>query len=98
MFKKQILHIDDEPIDDNTIKMLKKGDRYKLFKINIELDTTDQKRLKIFYEILDEMPDIEIIRIVIRNSNNEFLKTLAEKTRFKAKKDLFEALQIEDCL
>ena len=76
--------------------MLKRGNRYKLFKLDIELDATDDHRLIIFYEILEKMPDMEICQIVVRNSSNDFLNTLAEKYMLKTKQDLYEILQIDN--
>ena len=96
MFKKQTIHIVDQPIDTYTIKMLKKGERYKLFKLDIEIDAEDPDRLEVFYQMLDELPHLEICRISVKYCNNELLDTLVGRSMFETKQDLFKVLETSD--
>ena len=93
MFQKQTIHIKSDPIDRDTIMMLKKSNRYKLFKFEINLCSTKIARLKIFTEMIEEMPDLEISEITLWESNNEVVNLLAEKTMFETKQDLFNVLR-----
>ena len=93
MFQKQIIQIlYNSPINDKTIEVLKRGDKYKLFKLKIDIDTKDQHQLRMFYRMLDEMPEFEIYMIHTRNCNNELIDTLAKKPTFKTIKDLLKVL------
>ena len=96
IFQKQIILIQKEPIDIYTIKMLKKNNRYKLFKLDISIDTQEQDRLKVFYQMLDELPEIEISSVQVDNCNNEFIDAVASKPMFKTKQDLYKVLEISD--
>ena len=94
MFQKQTMHINDEPIDHNTLKMLKRGDRYRLYILDIGLDSTDRKRPYVFYKMIEQMPDLKISKISVKNSTNRFLKTLMEKCKFDSKQDLLNVLDV----
>ena len=93
MFEKQTIHIEHNPIDEDTIMMLKRGNRYMLFKLDISIDSQDQDRLDIFYQMLEEMPEFEIFQINVQQCSNEFINALAKKSNFKTKQDLFKVLQ-----
>ena len=97
MFQKQKLLIENDLIDSNTIKMLKRGNRYKLFKLKITLPTYDLDRLQIFYQMLEEMPELEICNIKILDYNNDIVNTLFEKSNFKNKQDLFRVIDEDVC-
>ena len=96
MFKKQTIHIKDEPIDRHTITMLKRGNRYKMYKLDITLFNTHQDRLSLFYRILEEMPEFEISKIKILGNNNNLIETLVQKSYFKTKQDLFKVIESKD--
>ena len=66
MFIKQQIDLHNQRIDELTIKVLKRGDRYKLFKFSILIYGTDKERIKMFYRMLDEMPDLELKSIDLR--------------------------------
>ena len=74
--------------------MLKRGGKYRLYKLDIGLDLIDLKRLKIFYSMIEDMPELEISKISVKHSNNEFLETLMEKCKFDSKQDLFNVLDV----
>ena len=69
MFKKQTITINckHQKIDQNTLKTLKKDDRFKLFNFDIYLDYENKKQVKMVYTLLDEIPDLEISKIDIVN-------------------------------
>ena len=60
MFRKQTITIGRQRIDDLTIKALKRGNWYKLFKFSITIDGDDKERIEMFYKMLDELPNLEI--------------------------------------
>ena len=96
MFEKQVIYLKyDQPIDEKTIEALKRGDRYKLFKLDIENYNNDEDRLQVFYKMLDEMPDLEISMIHVWQSDKELINTLAQKPIFRAKQNLFKVLDSE---
>ena len=94
MFEKQIIHIDNRPIDEKTIEVLRRGDRYKLFKLEIGIDAKEQNGIEVLYEMLDEMQELEIYMIHVKHCNNEIVDTLAQKPIFKKKQDLFKVLDL----
>ena len=96
MLQKQTISIsNDQLIDEKTIATLKRGDRYKLFKLDIRVDVKDEIRLEIFYRMLDEMPEFEISWIKLKNGNNDLINTLTTKPMFKNKQDLFDILEFD---
>ena len=48
-----------------------------------------------FYRMLDEMPEFEISRIKVKQGNNDLINTLATKSMFKTKQDLFNILEFD---
>ena len=96
MFQKQTMLINNEPISIQTISMLKRNSKYKLFKFDFEIDTLKDKRLQVFYQMLDELPELEICHIKVLNSSNTFITALAEKPMFETKQDLFKILESND--
>ena len=80
--EKQIIDFKSHPIDENTIKLLKRGNRYKLFKIVISLNTKKKDRLKIIYQILEAMPKIEIYKIIAYDINNGIINALLQMPAF----------------
>ena len=94
MLNKQTIHIRySQPLDDKTIEVLKKNDKYKLFKLDFEIEFYDQYRLDMFYKILEQMPDFEISKICVYNGDNDLIDTLMEKCNFETKQDLFGVLK-----
>ena len=49
-----------------------------------------------FYRMLDEMPEFEMSRIYVENGDNGFINTLATKSMFKTKQDLYDILEFDD--
>ena len=96
MFKKQTIDLEFQPIDDKTIEVLKKSEKYKLFKLSVFIDIPDQERLRMIYRLLDEMPEFEISKIKTFRGSNDLINTLAKKPMFKSKQELFEKLDFKD--
>ena len=97
MLEKQIIHIDSfQKVDERTIEALKRGERYKLFKLDFEVDYFDKNRLEILYRILDEIPELEIFKICSSCRLNQFINELAEKSNFKTKQDFFKVLDFKN--
>ena len=97
MFKKQTLDIRERRIDENTIKVLLRGDRYKLFNIKVDIDPTDIDRTEMFYNMLDAIPELEFQNIAVRNKcDKEFIDILLQKSIYKTKEELFEVLYFND--
>ena len=67
-----------------------------MFKLDIDIDVEDQHRLEMFYSMLDEMPELEVCRIKVDRGDNEFINTLAQKSMFKTKQELFKILDYDN--
>ena len=93
MFKKQTIHISERNIDENTIKVLKRGERYKWFKLDICIDNSDQTRVDMIYWMLDILPEFEIKRIGVIKGDNELINGLKQLPIFKDKEDPFKVLE-----
>ena len=52
---------------------------------------------EILYKMLDEMPEFEICKIKLWNSNTDLINTLATKSIFRNKQDLFNKLELCGC-
>ena len=96
MLIKQTATIFHELIDENTINMLKKGEKYKLFKfifkhVNLKKTTFCYKH---FDRILDEMPQLEIEKLIILNDKLGLINKLVTLYKFESKQDLFEILTL----
>ena len=93
MFMKQTINIKfDQPIDDKTIEVLKRGNRYKLFKLDIVVDSDNKDRFEIFCQMLDKMPGFEISMIYVRGDINRLISTLSKKPNFATQQDLYNVL------
>ena len=77
--------------DERTIKVLKKGSKYKLFKFSFRI-FYDQSRIKLFYRMLDELPGLLIDQIYLFTSENEIIHTLMKKSNFQTKQDLYRVI------
>ena len=75
-----LIDIKKERIDMYTMKMLKRGKRYKLFKLDIGIG-----RLMMFYKILDDFPHLEICNITMTGCKNITLDALTNKSMFQTK-------------
>ena len=95
MLQKQTIHLGDQKIDERTINALKKNDRYKLFKLDIQISIEDQARLRVFYRLIEEMPDFEVCRIDINKSSNDLINTLAKKLIVENKQELYKILEVD---
>ena len=63
--------------DENTLIMLKKADRFRLFKFKISIfHRANQDNLKIAYKLLDQFPELEIETLRIFDGNKNILDTL----------------------
>ena len=96
MLNKQIIHIGMKPIDDKTIEALKRGDKYKLFKLDIQINYEDKDRLQIFYRMLEELPEFEIYNIGVLYGDNKFIYKLGENPIFKNYQYLLKVLNMND--
>ena len=85
-----------QAIDEKTIEIFRRANRYKLFKLDAVIDIEDQPRLQMFYHMLDQMPDFEIERIEAEARDNQLIRTLASKPIFQTKQDLFKVLEVND--
>ena len=94
MFQKQTISLENQKIDEKTIKVLKRGDRYKLFKFTFQIDGSRQDYNELIYRMLDEMPELEVSKISGFFKNDDVISILAEKPMFKTKKDLFKVIQL----
>ena len=94
MFTKQIIYMHGQRIDENTIKVLKRGNKYRLFKLEIDIDFNDIERTEIFYKMLDEMPNIEFYELFVRSRCDEdLINLLLKKSIHKTRDELFKVLQ-----
>ena len=94
MFTKQTIFIEHQRIDEKTIEVLKRGNRYKLFKFSIIIDSKDKERIKMFYKMLDEMPVLEIKRIkFVSRWSKDIIDTLLQKSIYKTPDELYKVLE-----
>ena len=93
MFKKQTIELSDQQTySSGTINILKKGNRYKLFKFIFPITNCNLINDQIKIPILDEMPNIDIEKIHTNRFDNQTIQTLLQKTKFETKQDLFKVL------
>ena len=83
MLKKQTIDLRYQKVDINTIRILKRGERYKSFKFIVELDNDYPYGVALIYKMLDDMPGIEILKIYVKNGTNTNIKELSKKPMFK---------------
>ena len=96
MFTKQTINLRWCVIDENTIKLLKRGNRYKLYKFIIQLNYLNQQQVKTVYQMLDQMAELDISEISVENTNEDVTHMLAQKAMFKDKQDLYKVLKFKD--
>ena len=90
---KQTIDLTDEQTwSPKTISILKRGNRYKLFKFIISLKNCYGKRGRIKIPILDEIPNIEVEGIHSKQCGKLLIKALASKLRIDNKQDLIRML------
>ena len=76
--------------------MFKRGDRYKLFKFEIDIDIDQLMTLNNLYKILDELPDFKFSKIHLNRASNEFVNTFTQKILQMKRQDLFKVLKIDE--
>ena len=100
MFQKQTIDLIFKRTDENTIKALKRGYKYKLYKfrmlIHIHPTIEDENRMK--YKLLDEFQDLEMNEIYLFGEINKSINALTKKAMFKTKQDLFKVLATDEFL
>ena len=93
MFTKQTMELDRAEIDDKVIRMLKKVDRYKLFKFGMKINSNDEGSDWNLRKILNEMPDSQFSSIYVFRSTNKFLNTVSQILIDMNRQDLFKVIQ-----
>ena len=73
MFIKQTIDLFKHRIDENSIKALWRGNRYKQYKFSMSIDNEMPYQVKMINQMLDEMPELEIDQIKIVNEINSTL-------------------------
>ena len=97
MFEKQTIKIDRNKIDENTIKILKKFDRYKLFRLKITINAFNNSEVEMLFNMLDQMPELELVSLRVWYKNDkEFIDTLLEKSIYKTRQELYKVLEFDD--
>ena len=97
MFTKQTIDLEYQRIDELTIKVLKRFDRYKLFKFKVLIDGNDNERIEMFYKMLDEMPQFEFILLTLtKRWDKKFIDTLLKKSIYETREKLFEVLKFNN--
>ena len=95
MFTKQLISFGNQRIDAKTIDVLKRGDRYKLFKYSIRIDGNNQERIQMFFNMLDQIPQFEIERICLTSRcNKDFIDMLLQKSVYKTRHELYKVLDV----
>ena len=97
MFEKQTISLRSREIDES-INILKRADRYKLFKLNVGgfkkvWDITFS--LSDLDKILENMPDSEFSQIGVPEINNENLNNLTQIFIDKNRQDLLKVLKYD---
>ena len=94
MMIKQTAIIYHENIDELTCNMLNKNNKYKLFKFRFEHMNQYNTRhsYKLLFQMLDEMPQIEIEQLEVQNEDFDVLNNLAVSVQFKTTRDFYNTL------
>ena len=95
MLIKQTIDFTYQKVKEKTIEILTRGDRYKLFKFILNIDNDNQDEVAMISKMLDQMPELEILKIHVEDGNNDIIEMLAEKSMFQTKEDLFKILKLE---
>ena len=70
MFQKQTIDLIDKITDENTIKALKRGHKYKLYKFRMLIHPTIEDENRMEYKLLDEFQDLEMNEIYLFSEIN----------------------------
>ena len=94
MLIKQTATIVYEIIDDKTIAVLKKGNKYKLFKFIFKHKPSARVTFDYhwFGKLLEEFPKLEIVRLTLPKNYEGIIDKLVMRTQFETKQDLLEIL------
>ena len=91
---KQTIYLKSYFIHYKTIEALKRGSRYKLFKFDIQIDKiSEEGSIKMVYFMLDEIPGLEISKVIVPTISNDFINTFMQKSSFTNKQDFFKVLE-----
>ena len=89
---KQRIDLCTQTIDQNSINVLKRNNKYMLFKFYFYIKDESDPYIKLILLMLDEMPDLEVEKCIMLSGSNSMIQTLADKPMFKTKHDLFKIL------
>ena len=94
------MDLDRTQIDDKIVRMLKKADRYKLFKFDIKINPI-KVTVKNLEKILKEMPDSQFSNIRVNfyyvlKKDDKILNTVLQILINMNRQDLFKALIVND--
>ena len=95
MFVKQTVTLFYENIDIHTFNMLKKNNKYKLFKFRFQHlhNSKSDNNHRTVVRILDEMPKLEIEFIKIENDSHGLVNKLQSSSQFDTNQELFKVLE-----
>ena len=79
---------------EKTLKLLKKGDRYRLFQFKFTVyNEFFNSNIKIVYKMLEEMPEIDIKKMHIKEATDEALNKLFEKSNLESKEEFYKVFK-----
>ena len=93
MLLKQTTDLCEHRIDENSIRALWRGNRYKQYKFSMLIDNKKPYQVKMINQMLDEMPELEIDQIKIVNEINSTLHNLVQKPIFMTSHELLKVLE-----
>ena len=93
MFIKQTIDLFEHRIDENLIKEIWRGNRYKQYKFSMRIDNKKPYQAKMINQMLDEMPELEIDQIKIVNEINSTLHNLVQKPIFMTSHELLKVIK-----
>ena len=92
IFKKQTLKISVHRIDHLTLKSLKRGNRYKLFRFRLEYGGHCIHETQNIIRFLKSMPDIDIQSLQLKNANNQLIDEILLYSKYENREELFKIL------
>ena len=90
---KQIIDLMDSQIDQTTINIFKKADRYKSFKFKFRVGK-DDTNIEMVLKMLEELQSIEIEKLLIETADRDIISALIDKAGFKTDQQLLKAIDI----
>ena len=90
--------IQENELAKNTVDVLRKDDKYKLFRFEISISDDEEslKETDCIFRMLEDMPDMIIDALYVYEGNNNTFQKLLDLPNFKTKQDLLKVLYFKE--